>query len=49
MNIVFVLLLLRTIVIIMSIALIDAKVKSVIVSANILFSWGIEGDGLLMT
>ena len=40
----FLLLLLQAIVIIMGIALINAKAKSVIVSAIILFSWGIEGD-----
>ena len=40
----FLLLLLQAIVIIMGIALINAKAKSVIVFAIILFSWGIEGD-----
>ena len=40
----FLLLLLQAIVIIMGIALITAKAKSVIVFAIILFSWGIEGD-----
>ena len=40
----FLLLLLQAIVIIMGIALISAKAKSVIVFAIILFSWGIEGD-----
>ena len=40
----FVLLLLQAIVIIMGIALINAKAKSVIVVVIILFSWGIEGD-----
>ena len=38
------LLLLQAIVIIMGIALINAKTKSVIVFAIILFSWGIEGN-----
>ena len=41
----FLLLLLQAIVIIMGIALINAKAKSVIVFAIILFSWAIEGDG----
>ena len=45
-NIVFLLLLLQAIVIIMGIALINAKTKSVIVFAIILFSWGLEGDTL---
>ena len=45
----FLLLLLQAIVIIMGIALINAKVKSVIVFAIISFSWGIEGDSRLMT
>ena len=45
----FSLLLLQAIVIIMGIALINAKAKSVIVFAIILFSWGIEGDSWLMT
>ena len=40
----FLLLLLQTIVIIMGIALINAKAKSVIVFAIILVSWDIEGD-----
>ena len=40
----FLFLLLQAIVIIMGIALINAKAKSVIVFAIILFSWGIEGD-----
>ena len=40
----FLLLLVQAIVIIMGIALINAKAKSVIVFAIILFSWGIEGD-----
>ena len=40
----FLLLLLQAIVIIIGIALINAKAKSVIVFAIILFSWGIEGD-----
>ena len=40
----FLLLLLEAIVIIMGIALINAKAKSIIVFAIILFSWGIEGD-----
>ena len=40
----FLLLLLQAIVIIMGIALINAKAKSVIVFPIILFSWGIEGD-----
>ena len=40
----FLLLLLQAIVIIMGIALINAKAKSVIVFAIILFSWSIEGD-----
>ena len=40
----FLLLLLQAIVIIMGIASINAKAKSVIVFAIILFSWGIEGD-----
>ena len=40
----FLLLLLQAFVIIMGIALINAKAKSVIVFAIILFSWGIEGD-----
>ena len=44
----FLLLLLQAIVIIMGIALINAKAKSVIVFATTLFSWGIEGDSLLM-
>ena len=38
----FLLLLLQAIIIIMGIALINAKVKSVIVFAIILFSWGIH-------
>ena len=45
-NIVFLMLLLQAIVIIMGIALINAKTKSVIVFAIILFSWGLEGDTL---
>ena len=45
----FSLLLLQAIVIIMAIALISAKAKSVIVFAILLFSWGIEGDSWLMT
>ena len=45
----FLLLLLQTIVILMGTALINAKAKSVIVFAIILFSWGIEGDSWLMT
>ena len=40
----FLLLLLHAIIIIMGIALISAKAKSVIIFAIILFSWGIEGD-----
>ena len=40
----FLLLLLQAIVIVMGIALINAKGKSVIVFAIILFSWSIEGD-----
>ena len=40
----FLLLLLQAIVIIMGIALINAKAESVIVFPIILFSWGIEGD-----
>ena len=40
----FLLLLLQAIVIIMSTALINAKAKSVIVFAIILFSWGIERE-----
>ena len=44
MNIVFLLLLLRAIVIILGIALINEKSKSVIVFAIILLSSGIEGD-----
>ena len=40
----FLLLLLQAIVIIMGIALINAKAKFVIVFAIILFSWGIKGD-----
>ena len=40
----FLLLLLQAIVIIMGIALINAKAKSVVVFAIKLFSWGIEGD-----
>ena len=40
----FLLLLLQAIVIIMGIALINVKAKSVIVFAIILFSWGIEID-----
>ena len=40
----FLLLLLQAIVIIMDIALINEKAKSVIVFVIILFSWGIEGD-----
>ena len=43
----FLLLLLQAIVIIMGIALINAK--SVIIFAIILFLWGIEGDSSLMT
>ena len=45
----FLLLLLQAIVIIMGIALINAKAKSVIVFAIILFSCGIERDSWLMT
>ena len=46
----FLLLLLHAIIIIiMGIALISAKAKSVIIFAIILFSWGIEGDSWLMT
>ena len=45
----FLLLLLQAIVIIIGIALINAKAKPVIVFAIILFSWGIEGDSGLMT
>ena len=40
----FLLLLLQAIVIMMGIALINAKAKSVIIFAIILFSWDIEGD-----
>ena len=40
----FLLLLLKAIVIIMGIALINVKAKSVIVFTIILFSWGIERD-----
>ena len=40
----FLLLLLQDVVIIMGIALINAKAKSVIVFAIILFSWNIERD-----
>ena len=40
----FLLLLLQAIIIIMSIALINAKAKSFIVFAIIFFSWSIEGD-----
>ena len=40
----FLLLLLQAIVIIVGIALINVKAKSVIVFVIILFSWGIEGD-----
>ena len=42
----FLLLLLQAIVIMMGIALINAKAKSVIVFAIILFSWGIKGRQL---
>ena len=45
----FLLLLLQAIVIIMGIALINVKAKSVIVFAIILLTWGIEGDSWLMT
>ena len=45
----FLLLLLQAIIIMMGIALINAKAKSVIVFAILLFSWGIEGDSRLMT
>ena len=45
----FLLLLLQAIVIIMGIPLINAKAKSVIVFAIILFLWGIEADSWLMT
>ena len=45
----FLLLLLQAIVIIMGIALINAKARSVIVFAIILFLWDIEGNSWLMT
>ena len=45
----FLLLQLQAIVIIVGIALINAKAKSVIVFAIILFSWDIGGDSSLMT
>ena len=40
----FLLLLLQAIIIIMGVVIINAKEKSVIVFAIILFSWSIEGD-----